>query len=96
MIIIADETLTGRKDERKLVYTVKDKIKRAFFIIFGSASTIISAMVPLMAIGIGFVRGFAITTIIGVLVGILITRPAYAELVEIGTTGEKSEKKKEK
>jgi len=93
MIIIADETLTGKEEERRIIYTVKDKIKRAFFIIFGSASTIISAMVPLMAVGIGFVRGFAITTIIGVLVGILITRPAYAEIVEMGITGEKKKEK---
>lgn len=93
MVIIADETLSGEEEERKIVYTVRDKIKRAFFIIFGSASTIISAMVPLMAIGIGFVRGFAITTIIGVLVGILITRPAYAEIVEMGmVSGKKKEK----
>ncbi len=79
-IIIADETLTGRKDRRS--YTLKEKINRAFFIIFGAAATSIAAMVPLMTIGIGFLRGFAITTIVGVLVGILITRPAYARIVE--------------
>ena len=39
-------------------------------------------MFPLMFVGVGLVRGFAITTIVGVLVGILITRPAYAKLVE--------------
>jgi preprotein translocase subunit SecD len=85
MIVIADETLTGG-GERKILYTIKDKIKRAFFIIFGSASTTIAAMVPLMSLGIGLVRGFAITTIIGVLVGILITRPAYARIIEMGTS----------
>lgn len=94
MIIIADETLSGKEEERKITYTVRDKIKRAFFIIFGSASTIIAAMLPLMIVGIGFVRGFAITTIIGVLIGILITRPAYAEIVEMGMA--RSEKKREK
>ncbi len=80
-IIIADETLAGKKEEEKL-YTLKKKIKMAFFIIFGAAATTIAAMVPLMSIGVGFVRGFAITTIVGVLVGILITRPAYARIVE--------------
>jgi preprotein translocase subunit SecD len=79
-IIIADETLSGRKDRK--VYTIKEKMARAFFIIFGAAATSIGAMVPLMTIGIGFLRGFAITTIVGVLVGILITRPAYARIVE--------------
>ena len=88
MIIIADETLSG-KEERKILYTVKDKIKRAFFIIFGSASTTIAAMVPLMLIGVGLIRGFAITTIVGVLIGILITRPAYAKIIEMGTEREK-------
>lgn len=83
-IIIADETITGRKEDEK-VYTLKKKIKMAFFIILGAAATTIAAMIPLMSIGIGFVRGFAITTIVGVLVGILITRPAYARIVEMAT-----------
>jgi len=80
-IIIADETLSRRKDEKR-DYTMKDRIKRAFFIIFGAAATTIAAMLPLMSIGIGFVRGFAITTIVGVLVGILVTRPAYARIIQ--------------
>jgi preprotein translocase subunit SecD len=80
-IIIADETLRGVE---KRTYTMKDKIKRAFFIIFGSAATQIAAMTPLLFIGIGLLRGFAITTLVGVLVGILITRPAYARIVELG------------
>jgi preprotein translocase subunit SecD len=81
-IIIADEALM-KTDERR-VYTVRDKMKRAMFIIFSSASTVIAAMIPLMSIGVGLIRGFAITTIIGVLVGILVTRPAYARIIEAG------------
>jgi preprotein translocase subunit SecD len=81
-IIIADEALMKSDDRR--VYTIKDKIKRAFFIIFSSASTVIAAMIPLMSIGVGLIRGFAITTIVGVLVGILVTRPAYARIMEAG------------
>jgi len=80
-IIIADETLSSRGGDKR-DYTVKEKIKRAFFIIFGAAATTIAAMIPLMSIGIGFVRGFAITTIVGVLAGILVTRPAYARIIE--------------
>jgi len=80
-IIIADETLDRKKGDKR-DYTMKDRIKRAFFIIFGAAATTIAAMIPLMSIGIGFVRGFAITTIVGVLVGILVTRPAYARIIE--------------
>jgi len=78
-IIIADETLAKKKE---VVYDIKEKIKRAFFIIFGAAATTIAAMIPLISVGIGLVRGFAITTIIGVLVGVLVTRPAYARVVE--------------
>ena len=48
----------------------------------GAALTTIFAMLPLLFLGVGLVRGFAITTIIGVLVGILVTRPAYARIIE--------------
>ncbi len=79
-IIIADETIAG--GEKKRIYTIREKIKHAFFIIFGAASTTILAMLPLIFLVAEFVRGFAITTIVGVLVGILITRPAYAKIIE--------------
>ncbi|MBU0952898.1 MAG: hypothetical protein KKA90_00540 [Nanoarchaeota archaeon] len=78
-IIIADEVLYG---EQRRLAGLKDKIKIAFFIVFGAALTIIAAMVPLMFIGIGLIRGFAITTIIGVLTGVLIARPAFATIIE--------------
>ena len=57
----------------------------AFFIIFGAAATTIVAMLPLTIVGIGFIKGFAITIIVGVLVGTLITRPAYARILEMTT-----------
>ena len=37
----------------------------------------------IMGYGLGKLVGFAITTIIGVLVGVLITRPAYGEVIKI-------------
>lgn len=79
LIIISDETISGMG--RKM-YTIREKIKRAFFIIAGAAFTTIAAMLPLMFLGIGLVRGFAITTVVGVLVGLLITRPAFARIIE--------------
>ncbi|MBI4163908.1 MAG: hypothetical protein HY512_03525 [Candidatus Aenigmarchaeota archaeon] len=78
-IIIADEAITGQK---KKVYSIKDKIKVAFFIIFGAAATIVVAMLPLMFLVAEFVKGFAITTIIGVWIGVSVTRPAYSRIVE--------------
>ncbi|MBI4017356.1 MAG: hypothetical protein HY366_00210 [Candidatus Aenigmarchaeota archaeon] len=76
-IVVADEALSKER------YNTKERIRRAFFIVFGAAATIIAAMVPLAFIGIGVMRGFAVTTIIGVLVGILVTRPLYGKIVEI-------------
>ena len=39
-------------------------------------------MFPLLLAGAGLLKGFAFTTIIGVTVGVLVTRPAYAVIVE--------------
>ena len=91
-IIIADETIKGQKKE---IIALKDNIKRAFFIIFASAATMLAAMVPLMFVGVGLVRGFAITTIIGIFIGTLITRPAYGSIIE-GFIGRAHKKQQEK
>ncbi len=77
-IMIIDQAL--RKETQ--MDTLREKLKRAFFVIFGAGGTVIAAMLPLMIIGFGLLRGFAITTIIGVLVGIIIARPAYGEIVK--------------
>ncbi|MBI2137476.1 PDZ domain-containing protein [Candidatus Woesearchaeota archaeon] len=81
-IIITDEALKG--GARKL-YSWKEKIKSAFSVIFGAYFTNLFAMLPLFVIGAGMLRGFALTTIIGMTVGVFITRPAYAKIVEILT-----------
>src|SRR3989338_6727980 len=60
---------------------IKEKIKNALFIVFGAFFTIVAAMLPLFWAGAGLLRGFAFTTIIGVTVGILITRPAFADMI---------------
>lgn len=74
-IIIIDES------ESKENAGLKERIKRALFIIFGAFFTIVAAMLPLFWAGTGLLRGFALTTIIGVTVGILITRPAFADII---------------
>ena len=76
-IIIIDQALRG---EEKTA-TLKEKLGRAFFVVFGSGGTVIAAMIPIALIVYAF-RGFAITTIIGVLVGIMIVRPAYGVIVQ--------------
>lgn len=71
------------------------RIKSAFFIIYASAATLIAAMLPIAYIGatrgstgIGFLSGFAFTTILGVLIGIFLTRPVYAKFLELLMQGD--------
>ncbi len=79
-IIITDEIL-GKGTQ--IFYDWKQKLKRAFFIIFGSYATIIAAMIPLWVMGAGLLKGFAIVTMIGVSIGVFIARPAYAHIIEV-------------
>jgi preprotein translocase subunit SecD len=78
-IVIADETLRGESQK----FGWKERIKRAFFIIMVAYFTSVAAMVPLLFAGAGLLKGFALTTIIGISVGVFITRPAFAAIVEI-------------
>lgn len=76
-IIIIDQALRGISEESLYL-----KLKRAFFVIFGAGGVTIAAMLPLWFSGLGLLRGFATITILGVLVGILITRPAFGSIIE--------------
>ncbi|MBS1263019.1 MAG: Protein-export membrane protein SecD [Methanonatronarchaeales archaeon] len=81
LIMISDEVLEGG---RVPTYrTFAKRLSRANWIIYGAAFTTIIAMTPLYIMGLGRLSGFAIMTIIGVLVGILVTRPAYGRLIYI-------------
>ena len=80
-IIIVDEVLRKETEEEKLA-SMASKIKKAFAIVFMSAGALTFAMAPLLFMGLGVLKGFAITTIIGVFVGVFITRPAYASIVK--------------
>ncbi|MBS3073816.1 PDZ domain-containing protein [Candidatus Pacearchaeota archaeon] len=77
-IVMIDEAEHGRKD-----MGFKEKIKRAFTIIFGAYATVIASLVPLWWAGAGLLRGFAVTTLLGITVGVLITRPAFSEILKI-------------
>ncbi|MEM2784842.1 MAG: site-2 protease family protein [Candidatus Pacearchaeota archaeon] len=76
-IVMIDESRTARQ------YSIKERIKRAFFIIFGAYATTFVAMLPLMWAGAGLLRGFAVTTLIGITIGVLITRPAFADILKM-------------
>jgi len=77
-IVIIDEVLKGKEK----VYNWKERIKRAFFIIFAAYATTLAAMIPLINAGAGLIRGFALTIIFGITIGVFLTRPAFASLVE--------------
>jgi len=81
LIIISDETL--RKGAAASQMSLKEKIKKAFFIIMGAYFTSLVAMLPLWFAGAGLLKGFAITTIFGISFGVFVTRPAFAAAVEI-------------
>jgi preprotein translocase subunit SecD len=78
-IVLTDESL--KHDKNKKVVSAAERIRKAFFIIFTSAATMAAAMLPLMTIGAGMLKGFAFTTLMGVLIGVTISRPAYAKVV---------------
>ncbi len=78
-IVIADETKKGKEG----YYNWKDRIKRAFFIILASYATAVAAMIPLLKAGAGLLTGFALVTIVGVSIGVFITRPAFAAMLEV-------------
>ncbi len=79
LIIITDEVMTtGKTPTTKKILA---KMSQAFKIIFASAATVVVAMIPLYFMGFGSLKGFALTTIVGVAIGIFITRPAYGKII---------------
>jgi len=79
LIIIADEVQERGGVDSADVY--RKRLKRAFIIIGMAATTTIGAMLPLAYLGLGRISGFAIVTIVGVLIGVLVTRPAYGSVL---------------
>ena len=75
-IVITDEVFLEM--EKSLRY----RMKNAFFIIMAAWMTTVAAMFPLFSIGLQIMRGFALTTIIGVTIGVAVTRPAYASIIK--------------
>jgi preprotein translocase subunit SecD len=79
LVIIADEILQQGDVSTGRVF--RSRFRKAFWVIGGAAATTIIAMSPLAALSLGDLRGFAIVTIVGVLIGVLITRPAYGDVL---------------
>ncbi|MDD4566399.1 MAG: preprotein translocase subunit SecD [Methanoculleus chikugoensis] len=79
LVIITDEVLhEGRVPSPNLYMK---RYGRALGIIAVAAATVVIAMLPLALMDLSTLRGFAIVTILGVLIGILVTRPAYGKII---------------
>ena len=80
LIIIADEVMDDGDVNSQRVF--ESRFRKAFWIIGAAAATTIIAMSPLAVLSLGDLQGFAIVTILGVLIGVLITRPAYGDILQ--------------
>jgi len=79
LVVITDEVLhEGRVPSPNLYLK---RLKRALGIITVAASTTIFAMLPLALMDLSTLKGFAIITILGVLIGVIFTRPAYGKII---------------
>jgi preprotein translocase subunit SecD len=76
-VVITDEILS------KESVNWKERYKKAFFVIMTAYLTAIASMIPLLMAGVGLLKGFAIATIIGVTIGVFVTRPAYANIIKV-------------
>jgi preprotein translocase subunit SecD len=74
-IVIIDEA------ERNKMISIAKRMKRALFVIMTAYLTSVVALLPLYRAGAGLFKGFALTTIIGITAGVLITRPAFADVI---------------
>jgi len=79
LVVITDEILHEGKVPSPTLY--QKRLTRALGIIMISAATVVIAMLPLALLDLSSLRGFAIITILGVLIGVLITRPAYGKII---------------
>jgi preprotein translocase subunit SecD len=74
-IVILDEAV------KEKALSMSQRMKRALFVIMTAYLTSVFALIPLYWAGAGLFKGFALTTIIGITAGVLITRPAFAEII---------------
>jgi len=75
-IVILDEAEKGKTT------SLKDRMKRARFVVVAAYFTSLVSLLPLYSAGAGLLKGFAITTIIGITAGVFITRPAFSDIIK--------------
>ncbi|MDD1702216.1 MAG: preprotein translocase subunit SecD [Methanoregula sp.] len=79
LVIITDEILHEGIVPSSNLYL--KRLARALTIIITAAATVLIAMLPLALMDLSTLKGFAIITMMGVLVGVVITRPAYGKII---------------
>ena len=79
LVILTDEILHEGKVPASGLY--QKRLTRALGIIVVAAATVVIAMIPLVLMDLSTLKGFAIITIMGVLVGVIVTRPAYGKII---------------
>jgi preprotein translocase subunit SecD len=79
LVVITDEVLHEGKVPSPALYS--KRLSRALGIILVAAGTVIFAMLPLALMDLSTLKGFAIMTILGVLIGVGVTRPAYGKII---------------
>ena len=84
-IIITDEYFSKRKREDRENLSLR-KIKHAMIIIIIAYVTTLAAIGPLFFAGLSLLQGFAFMILLGVSIGVFITRPVYATALRIVTT----------
>lgn len=79
LVVITDEILHEGIVPSPNIYL--KRLARALTIIMIAAATVIIAMLPLALMDLSTLKGFAIITIMGVIVGVVVTRPAYGKII---------------
>ena len=79
LVVITDEILHEGIVPSPNVYL--KRLARALTIIVIAAATVLIAMLPLALMDLSTLKGFAIITMMGVIIGVLVTRPAYGRII---------------
>jgi preprotein translocase subunit SecD len=79
LVVITDEILHEGIVPSPNIYL--KRLARALTIIVIAAATVLIAMLPLALMDLSTLKGFAIITMMGVLVGVIVTRPAYGKII---------------
>jgi len=76
LITLTDQFVLEKKKR------IEESVEAGMEIVYNSSTLLVFAMLPLAFLGLGSLKGFAITTTVGTLIDLLITRPAYVRLIE--------------